>query len=72
MAERLLQRDDDRPDAVRVRMQTYREATRPLTEFYARRRKLISISAQGQPDEILQQTLTSLDKLLTDGSKGLR
>jgi adenylate kinase len=60
----LIQRDDDRPDAVRVRMQTYIEATRPLTEFYAERKKLISISAKGQPDEIIEHSLQSLQKHL--------
>jgi adenylate kinase len=60
----LLQRDDDRPDAVRVRMQTYTDATRPLTEFYAERKKLISISAQGQPDKIIEHSLQSLQKHL--------
>jgi adenylate kinase len=60
----LIQRDDDRPDAVRVRMQTYAAATRPLTAFYAERNKLISISAQGQPDEIIERSLLSLEKHL--------
>jgi adenylate kinase len=44
---RLIQRDDDRPDVIRVRMRKYNEATKPLTEFYAERNKLISISAEG-------------------------
>jgi adenylate kinase len=60
----LIQREDDRPDAVRVRMQTYTEATRPLTEFYAKRKNLISISADGQPDEIFERSLLSLEKHL--------
>ena len=60
----LIQRDDDRPEAVRVRMQTFTEATRPLTEYYAERKKLISITAQGQPDEIFQHSLRSLQKHL--------
>ena len=60
----LVQRDDDRPEAVRVRMQTYTETTRPLTKFYAERRKLITVSAQGEPDQILQLSLQSLQKHL--------
>ncbi len=58
----LVQRDDDRPDAVRIRMQTYIEATRPVSEFYARRNKLIAVSAQGEPDQILECSLESLRK----------
>ena len=60
----LMQRDDDRPEAVRVRMEAYREATQPLTDFYAARDKLISISADGEPREIAQRTLQSLDDRL--------
>jgi len=60
----LMQRDDDRPDAVRVRLQAYTEATRPLAEFYAERKKLICISAQGQPDEICEHSLRSLQEHL--------
>jgi adenylate kinase len=56
----LIQRDDDRPAAVRVRMQAYNEATRPVNDYYARQEKLISISAHGRPEEILQQTMQSL------------
>ena len=60
----LTQRKDDHPDVVRVRMQTYAEVTPPLTEFYAERKKLISISAQGQPDEIFERSLQCLEKHL--------
>ena len=56
----LLQRDDDRPDAVRVRMKTYLNTTQPLNEFYSQRKKLITVSAQGDPNEILQLALQSL------------
>ncbi|TWU29355.1 adenylate kinase family protein [Bythopirellula polymerisocia] len=60
----LLQREDDRPEAVRVRMNSYAEATLPLTAYYAERNKLISIAAQGQPHEIFEHTLQSLQKHL--------
>lgn len=61
----LMQRDDDRPEAVRVRMQAYREATQPLTDFYAERNALISIAAHGAPDAILQQTMQRLGEHLS-------
>ncbi len=61
----LRQRDDDLPDAVRVRMQTYTQATRPLIAFYAERKKLISLSAQGQPHEIFEHSLQSLSEHLS-------
>jgi adenylate kinase len=61
----LMQREDDCPEAVRVRMQAYREATQPLTDFYAERNLLISIAAQGAPDAILQQTMQRLGEHLS-------
>lgn len=56
----LQQREDDRPEAVRVRMDAYRNATEPLREFYAIRQELISIPAGGEPLQILEQTLGAL------------
>jgi adenylate kinase len=60
----LLQRDDDRPHAIRVRLDAYAEATRPLNEFYAARRKLVPISAQGSPNEIFRTTMVRLGQHL--------
>lgn len=63
---RLQQREDDRAEAIRVRMRTYRQATQPLREFYRRRNLLISIPAHGSPEDILQRTLLSLGSPLAD------
>jgi len=56
----LEQRGDDRPDAVRVRIEAYLSDTVPLTAHYARQGLLIPIRATGQPVEILAQTLDLL------------
>lgn len=56
----VVQREDDRPEAVRVRMQAFNEATEPLIEFYAQRDQLVSIPAQGSPDEIFSRALRAL------------
>ena len=53
---KLFQRDDDRPESIRVRMQAYRESTQPLIDFYRRRGLLISIEAEGTPEEIYERT----------------
>jgi len=57
---KLYQREDDRPEAVRVRMETYEKSTAPLVEFYRHRDLLISIPAHGTPEEIFQRTLQVL------------
>jgi adenylate kinase len=52
----LVQREDDRPESVRVRMETYEKSTRPLIGFYQKRGLLVSIKAEGSPEEIYQRT----------------
>jgi adenylate kinase len=56
----LYQREDDRPESVRVRMQAYETSTLPLMDFYQTRRLLRSISAEGTPEEICARTLRFL------------
>jgi adenylate kinase len=57
---RLVQREDDRPEAVRVRMQAYATSTAPLAEFYRRKGMLITIEAEGTPEEIFDRTMQAL------------
>ena len=57
---KLYQREDDRPASVRVRMEAYERSTAPLTDFYQRRKLLVSISAEGTPEEIFKRTLAAL------------
>jgi adenylate kinase len=57
---KLYQREDDRPEAVRVRMEAYERSTAPLADFYRRKNLLVSISAEGSPEEIFQRTLDAL------------
>jgi adenylate kinase len=56
----LVQRDDDRPESVTVRMKAYLESTEPLTRFYDDRNLLVRIPARGTPIQILNQTLERL------------
>ncbi len=58
---RLVQREDDRPDAVRLRLQVYEERTRPLTDFYRERGLLVRVSAAGSPEQVFQRTLEALN-----------
>jgi adenylate kinase len=56
----LHQREDDRPESVRVRMEAYQTSTAPLTDFYNARGLLRSVSAEGAPEEICARTLQAL------------
>jgi adenylate kinase len=58
---KLQQREDDRPEAIRVRMEVYESSTKPLTDYYQQRGLLVTIEAEGTPEEIYQRTLGALD-----------
>jgi adenylate kinase len=60
----LIQREDDRPEAIRVRMKVYEEANRPLTEYYGRSDRLVSVCASGTPEQILERSLQALSEHL--------
>jgi adenylate kinase len=59
-AGELLQREDDRPEAVRVRMEAYEKSTAPLADYYRRQALLLSISAEGTPEVVFERTMTAL------------
>lgn len=61
----LFQRDDDQPEAIRVRMGVYRSSTAPLIEFYQQRGLLIRVPATGSPDEICRRSLEMMEWRVT-------
>lgn len=56
----LYQREDDNPDSIRVRLETFRRSTAPLIEYYGAMGMLHRIDADGMPDVVFQRTLDSL------------
>jgi adenylate kinase len=60
---RLLQREDDRAEAVVVRMETYERSTAPLIELYRSLGSLLPVAATGAPEEICARTITALERL---------
>lgn len=58
----LYQREDDRPEAVHVRMDVYKKSTAPLIEFYRDKGLLVTISAEGTPKEVFERTILALRK----------
>ena len=67
---KLQQREDDRPEAVRVRMEVYEKSTKPLTDFYRQRGLLVTIEAEGTPEEIYQRTLAALGSVRSGKTPG--
>ena len=67
---KLLQREDDRPEAVRVRMETYERSTAPLADYYRQRGLLVSVCAEGSPEEIYQRTSAALGARARTAAQG--
>ncbi len=51
----LVQRPDDRPDAIATRLAVYAETTAPIVDFYRARGRLRTIDATGTPEEVGRQ-----------------
>jgi adenylate kinase len=64
----LFQREDDRPESVTVRMEAYQKSTAPLIEFYKSLGLLLSVPAEGRPEEIFARTMGQLDRVAADHS----
>lgn len=57
---RLVQRPDDRPEAVRNRLRVYREQTAPLVDYYRKRGLLIPIDATGTVEQVYERVEDAL------------
>lgn len=58
---KLIQRDDDKPDTIRHRLEVYDENTAPLINFYSD--KLFKVSNDGNPEETFEIVKTFLKNL---------
>ena len=56
----LIQREDDHPAPIQVRMRAYEESTKPLTDYYERDGRLLRVPATGTPEEVLERSLKGL------------
>ncbi len=63
----LMQRDDDRPETIRVRMKAYGESAQPVLDFYRRSGLLVSIPAGGAPQDIYRLTRSLTAGRLSEG-----
>jgi adenylate kinase len=58
----LIQREDDKPEAVRSRIEIYLEKTLPLLEYYRRRGLVSELDGLGTIDEIHKRVLTAIGR----------
>jgi adenylate kinase len=56
----LYQRDDDKPETVRHRLEVYAEQTTPLIEFYGSRGQLVIMDAVGPVEDVTERAISVL------------
>lgn len=59
----LIVRDDDKPEVIRKRLETYHEKTEPLVSYYDSRSVLRRIAGEATPDEVAEQVRRTLATL---------
>jgi adenylate kinase len=59
----LIVRDDDKPEVIRKRLETYHEKTKPLVTYYDDRGVLRRIAGEAAPDEVADQVRRTLATL---------
>ena len=59
----LITRADDQPEAIRRRLQVYRDQTEPLVEYYDRAGILKRIPATGSVEEVFEKVSRTLDSI---------
>ena len=57
----LIQREDDNEKTIGNRLDVYRQQTEPLVDFYTKRDKLKTISADGSIDEVYERFQQAID-----------
>jgi adenylate kinase len=56
----LIQREDDKPETVRKRLDVYREQTEPLVNYYRKRGKLVTVDGLAPVEDVTRQIVSLL------------
>ncbi|RTZ59311.1 MAG: adenylate kinase [Gammaproteobacteria bacterium] len=56
----VIQRDDDREEVIKKRLEVYRKQTQPLVDYYRQKGNLEVVDASQTPDEVYREILTKL------------
>jgi adenylate kinase len=59
---KLYQRPDDKPDVIKERLENYNEQTKPLIEYYRKKKLLHDFQAKTGPEKVVPQLLKLLRK----------
>jgi adenylate kinase len=61
----LVQREDDKPDTLRARLETYRKETLPILDFYSARKCLVTVDGDGEPEAIFSRLKKAIESALS-------
>ena len=53
--EPLIQRDDDKPEAIKHRLEVYASQTEPLIDYYRKKNLIVDLDASKSPEEVMKQ-----------------
>ena len=67
----LIVRDDDKPEVIRHRLETYHEKTEPLIEFYDQRGILRRIDGGATPDTVAEELRRALATLKLEADEAI-
>ncbi|HEX2393489.1 MAG TPA: adenylate kinase [Solirubrobacterales bacterium] len=67
----LIVRDDDKPEVIRRRLQTYHEKTEPLVGYYDQRGVLRRIAGEADPDQVAEEIRRTLATLRLEQDEAL-
>ncbi len=66
----LYQRDDDKEQTVRKRLEVYLSQTAPLLQYYGKDGRLLEIKGEGSLDEVKRECLSALGKKSPSSNQG--
>lgn len=64
----VVQREDDREEAIARRLRLYEQETEPLVAWYLRRDKLVTVDGLGPPDVVTERVVRAVARRLGEGS----
>ena len=56
----VIQREDDKPEVIKKRLEVYRKQTAPLVDYYKEKGNLLVVDATKSPDEVYEDLITKL------------
>ena len=59
---KLIQRDDDKEETVKKRLDVYRKETKPLVDYYTETKEIRSVEGKGSMDDIFNRIVAIIEK----------